>query len=298
MITQIDKTKIDSVNKNLRFRENLEQFVDDVALLKPRAKFAIDNDCVATDYVINETTNQYDRNPCIYRVKVYEGGEELGSISVFDEYRKGIKTHTYGVESFRINKFRGRGNTTSSMHKKVALTNVKKNLVARVKDELVEQIGNNVKQRLNGLTSGAESSMTWTVNQIDIAKDYAIAAYHARLAGSGEVVLDASKSKYCNNIKHLDKTAATYLDFKVIDDMPKNKRGYGVQGYTDGSFAVLSFATQDIAKYSSIDEMPQEMAEKLSMFKLIGVGEPYPHLGVKLLEHLYFIVDGKTIADA
>ena len=96
------------------------------------------------------------------------------------------------------------------MHKKVALTNVKKNLVARVKDELVEQIGNNVKQRLNGLTSGAESSMTWAVNQIDIAKDYAIAAYHARLAGSGEVVLDANKSRYSNNIKHLDKMTLNY----------------------------------------------------------------------------------------
>lgn len=298
MITQLDTTNIDAQHKKLPFRGDLEQFVDDVALIKPKAKFAIDNECVAQDYVINETTNQYDRVACIYRVKVYEGGEELGSLSVYEEYRKGIKTQTYGVESFRIQKFRGRGNTTSSMHKKVALSNAKKNLVARVKDELAEQIGNNVIQRITSLTGNAESHVVWAVNQTNLAKDFAIAAYSARLSGSGEVTLEASKSKYCSNIVALDKNVAAYLEMKSLDDMVKAKRGFGIQSYTDGSFVSFNFATCEIAKYQSIDDMPQDISEKLAMFKVIQTSEPYLHLGIKLLDNLYFIVDGKTFDDA
>lgn len=298
MITQLDKTNLDAKSKNLPFRGDLAQFIDDVALLKPKAKFAIDNDCVSTDYVINETTNQYDRIACIYRAKIFEGGEELGSISVYEEYRKGKKTPTYAVESFRITKFRGRGNTTSSMHKKVALANAKKSLVARVKDELAEQIGNNVMQRIESLTNSVENQIIWSTNQSHIARDYALAAYQARLDGSGVVTLNINVSKYCSNIQNADRMVATYLQYKELQDMVKAKRGYGIQGYLDGSFVAFSFATGEVTKYPSIDDMPQNISEKLSMFKLIEQNEAYSHLGVKLLDHLYFIVDGKTIADA
>ena len=40
MITQLDVSKLDVRHKNLPFRLELEQFVDEVALVKPKARFA------------------------------------------------------------------------------------------------------------------------------------------------------------------------------------------------------------------------------------------------------------------
>lgn len=293
MITQIDMTNLDAKHKKLPFRLSLAEFVDDVALIKPKAKFAIDNDCLATDYVLNEK-QQYDHIQCIYQVNVYEGGEKIGSLRTYEEYRQGKKVPTYAVESFRIEKQRGRSDTTSSMHKKVAIRNAKKFLVARAKDELAEQIGNIVKDRLRQLAGNAENGVVWAVNQSNLARDYGVASYHARLEGSGAVTLKANNAEYTSNINNLDKHVAEYLEAKTIKDMADNKRGYGVQAYTDGSYAILSLHTGEVTKYQHFEDVPADISEKLAMFKVIKQNEPYAHLGVKLVEHVTYIVDGKT----
>jgi len=293
MITQLDMTNLDATHKKLGFRLDLDQFVDDVALIKPKARFSVDNDCVATDYVLNDK-QQYDHVRCIYRVKVYEGGEQIGSLQTYEEYRQGKKVPTYGVESFRIEKERGRNDTTTSMHKKVAIRNAKKFLVARAKDELAEQIGNMVKNRVVQLAGNFENSVIWAVNQSNIARDYALAAYQARLDGSGTVTLQANNAQYTGNIKNVDDTVAKYLEAKALKDMVDTKQGYGVQAYTDGSYAIVSFKTGEVAKYQHFEDIPPDISEKLGMFKVIGQNEVYAHLGVKVLEHAFYIVDGKT----
>jgi hypothetical protein len=293
MITQLDMTNLDAKSKKLPFRLDLDQFVDDVALIKPKARFAVDNDCVSTDYVLNEK-QQYDHIQCIYRVKVYEGGEQIGSLQTYEEYRQGKKVPTYGVESFRIEKERGRSDTTTSMHKKVAIRNAKKFLVARAKDELAEQIGNMVKNRVMQLADNYENNVVWSVNQSNIARDYALAAYQARLDGSGAVTLQANNAQYTGNIKNVDDTVAKYLEAKALKDMVDTKQGYGVQAYTDGSYAIVSFKTGEVAKYQHFDDIPADISEKLGMFKVIAQNEMYAHLGVKVLEHAFYIVDGKT----
>jgi hypothetical protein len=293
MITQLDMTNLDAKSKKLPFRLDLDQFVDDVALIKPKARFAVDNDCVSTDYVLNEK-QQYDHIQCIYRVKVYEGGEQIGSLQTYEEYRQGKKVPTYGVESFRIEKERGRNDTTTSMHKKVAIRNAKKFLVARAKDELAEQIGNMVKNRVMQLADSYENNVVWSVNQSNIARDYALAAYQARLDGSGAVTLQANNAQYTGNIKNVDDTVAKYLEAKALKDMVDAKQGYGVQAYTDGSYAIVIFKTGEVTKYQHFEDIPPDISEKLGMFKVIAQHETYAHLGVKVLEHAYYIVDGKT----
>jgi hypothetical protein len=293
MITQLDMTNLDAKSKKLPFRLDLDQFVDDVALLKPKAKFVVDNDCVSTDYVLNDK-QQYDHVQCIYRVKVYEGGEQIGSLQTFEEYRQGKKVPTYGVESFRIEKERGRNDTTTSMHKKVAIRNAKKFLVARAKDELAEQIGNIVKNRVVQLAGNFENTIIWAVNQSNIARDFALAAYQARLDGSGAVTLQANNAQYTGNIKNVDDSVAQYLEAETLKAMVENRQGYGVQAYTDGSYAILSFKTGDVTKYQHFEDIPPDISEKLGMFKVIAQNEVYAHLGVKVLEHAYYIVDGKT----
>ena len=294
MITQLDMTNLDAKHKKVGFRLDLDQFVDDVALIKPKARFVVDNDCVATDYVINPTRNQYDHIQCIYRVKVYEGGEQIGSLQTYEEYRQGKKVPTYGVESFRIEKERGRNDTTTSMHKKVAIRNAKKFLVARAKDELAEQIGNMVKNRVMQLAGNYENSVVWAVNQSNIARDYALAAYQARLDGSGAVTLQANNAQYTTNIKLVDEAVSKYLEAKALKDMVDAKQGYGVQAYTDGSYAIVIFKTGEVTKYQHFEDIPPDISEKLGMFKVIAQNETYAHLGVKVLEHAFYIVDGKT----
>jgi len=293
MITQLETKDLDAKFKKLPFRLDLDQFVDDVALLKPKAKFVVDNDCVSTDYVLNDK-QQYDHVQCIYRVKIYEGGEQIGSLQTFEEYRQGKKVPTYGVESFRIEKERGRNDTTTSMHKKVAIRNAKKFLVARAKDELAEQIGNIVKNRVVQLAGNFENTIIWAVNQSNIARDFALAAYQARLDGSGAVTLQANNAQYTGNIKNVDDSVAQYLEAETLKAMVENRQGYGVQAYTDGSYAILSFKTGDVTKYQHFEDIPPDISEKLGMFKVIAQNEVYAHLGVKVLEHAYYIVDGKT----
>lgn len=295
MITQLDTSNLDAKNKGLPFRGELEQFVDDVALLKPKAKFAIDNDCVSCDYVVNPTTNQYDRHSRIYRVKVYEGGEQIGSLTVFEEYRNGKKVPTFGVESFRIEKERGQSNTTTSMHKKVAIRNAKKFMVARNNDELADQIGNLVKDRLRGVASNMANGVVWATNQTNIAMTYAVAAYHARLNGSGQVMLQANDPTLIGNIKNADNAVTKFLEAKTLADAVDKKQGYAVQSYTDGSYAVVAYATNEVTKYAHFDDIPQDISEKLAMFKLIEPLEPYSHLGMRMNGvEAFYIVDGKT----
>jgi hypothetical protein len=69
MITQLDMTNLDAKHKKAGFRLELDQFVDEVALLKPKAKFSVDNDCMTTDYVLNDKQG-YDQISRIYRIKV------------------------------------------------------------------------------------------------------------------------------------------------------------------------------------------------------------------------------------
>lgn len=294
MITQIDTSKIDAKNKSLPFRLELGQFVDDVALVKPRAKFAIDNDCVATDYVINPATNQYDRVAVIYQVKVFEGGEQIGALSTFEEYRQGKRVPTFGVESFRIQKSRGNYERTTSMHKKVAIRNAKKFLIARANDELADQISSMVRDRIKNIAGNYENQVAWSVSQANLATDYALASYHARKEGSGTVTLQANNALYSNNTKHLDSCVANYLEAKALRDELEAKRGYGVQAYTDNSYAIYNFNNGSVIKYENFDEIPQDISEKLAMFKLIQQNEPYSHLGMKILDHAFYIVDGKT----
>ena len=74
-----------------------------------------------------------------------------------------------------------------------------------------------------------------------------------------------------------------------------NKRGYAIQAYTDGSYAVVEYATGIVTKYQHFEDMPRNIGEKLAMFKVIDYNEPYAHLGMRCQGvDAYYIVDGET----
>jgi len=295
-MTTVDKSSLSGEERKLSYRGNLEAFLDEVALLKPLCNFAVDKECLFTQYEYDSDGNRKDTK-LIYRVKVFQGGEELGSISAKKDERNGSSVEVYGVESFRIRKERGDNNTTYTMHIKVALRNAKKALVARAKDELAELIFNSVNSSVGNLLSRWDSRVKWTVDQHSLALEYALLAHEARKQGRESFSMAATPTAY---VKNLDKHYAdcdNYLVAKKLHDMMVGKKGYGVSIYSNGSLAIYSFNTQVVTKYKSLDEVPTEVQEKIAMFKVINADEPYEHLGCKFDNEMMFIVEGKTAVE-
>jgi hypothetical protein len=152
-----------------------------------------------------------------------------------------------------------------------------------------------VTDRLRSLSYNLGNAVAWSTNQPNVTAAYAIAAYQARLIGSGTVSLPANDDKLIGNIKHADEVVAKFIEIQSLLERLDRKLGYGVHTYADGSCAVLSFNTGEVDKYMHFDDVPQNIREKLAMFKVIETGEPYSHLGIKLVEHgVFYIVDGET----
>ena len=67
--------------------------------------------------------------------------------------------------------------------------------------------------------------------------------------------------------------------------------------YTNGSLAVLNFADQSVRKFKSVELLPSDIQNKLAMFKVIQINEPYAHIGCKFGNDMYYIVAGDMNLD-
>jgi hypothetical protein len=290
-MVKIDKTNLKQKHKDADMHPNLPAYVAEVALIKPTCDFFVNDECVQTGWRRDDSGNTEDYKQ-IYRVNVREDGENIGFLSIVRQYRNGANEDVYGVGSFRINKSRGRSDETTTKHLKVALRNVKKLMVGRDYTELADLIKDGVTNAIHALAHHAKNHVKWGVDQEELSIDYALLAYHAKTQGFDSVVLPANEKKYARR-KELDKDIANYLDVQALQDMLTKKQGYGVQTYSNGSYAVYNFSNNSIKRYKTTEELPSDIIIRLPMFKVMQMEEVNVAFGCMVKADMYFIVSGE-----
>ena len=290
-MVNIDKTNLKQKFKDAEMHSNLLTYVTEVALVKPTCEFFVNDECVQTGWRRDDSGNTEDYKQ-IHRVNVREDGETIGFLSIVKQYRNGANEDVYGVGSFRINKSRGRNDETTTKHLKVALRNVKKLMKGRDYTELADLIKGSVANSIGSLIHHAKSHIKWGVEQEELAVDYALLAYHARNNGMDSVVLPADDKKYGRRTE-LNKDITEYIEVQALHDMITKKQGYGVQTFSNGSYAVYNFSNNSIKRYKTTEELPSDIMIRLPMFKVMQLEEVNVAFGCMVKPDMYFIVSGE-----
>ena len=297
MIT-IDRTEINAEKRDAPLWGGLEAFAHEVSMLKPLCNFKVDDDCLKTEYSYKDETDEQGntkmkqtRTTTIYKVKVFQEGEELGAVSMSERYHQGNKEVVYGVHSFRINKERGDREATLTKNLKVALRTVKKVLVSRADDELITLLWDKVESHLNSLVNSSRGYVTYSTDASNEAFNLAMLAYQARIKGEATITIP-SVLKSVKDSKNHDKNCECFTTASFLHAQLKGNAGYAVKSYPNGAFVVLRLVDRTIKKYASFDLLPDDIQNKLGMFKVIVIDEPYAHLGCKFAEDMYYIVAG------
>jgi len=293
MLVTINKEALTAEQKTYPYRENLAQLIVEVSNAKPLLEFVCDKDCTIKDWnkdKVVENNGQGGYDHYIYKVKVLQDGEELGALTTTTRYRRSVGSElVYGVESFRISKGRGRGDTTYTKDLKIAIRTAKKVFVARANDELYNHIFNNIRDKLNSLLSSARNTVRYSLDTSDEAMAYAKAAYHAHKQGKTTVELPVKLASVRDYDAYINKCAELDCITNIWDAF-QAKEGYTVKVLEDGKLISVNLADGVITKYDNIDAMPTEIANKFVMFKVLKVEEPFEHLGVMFENNFFFIV--------
>jgi len=294
MIT-IDRSKLNAEIRNLPINAKLEEFVLKVALAKPLCEFSFGEHSKRTHY--DYTTTPTTRFEELHRAEVYQDGEKLGALFIGERYVDGKREDVYGVESFRIQKERGRTDATQTKDIKVALRNAKKSFVSRADDELRDLIKTNVTGFINSMWNSLRNSIVYTMDASAEALNMAMLAYEARKRGEATYTASSTPASVTRRIKEHDLNCEQFTVTSFLQEQLKAGHGYGVSIYTNGSLAVLNFADQSVNKFKSVELLPVDIQSKLAMFKVIAAGEPYAHLGCKFQNEMYYIVAGDMNLD-
>ena len=292
-MVNIDKKALTAEQRTLEFREGLAVLVLEVAKVRPLFDFVLDKDCLTKDWnrdkaMPNGGTGGYDEK--VYRVKVYQDGEQLGALHTTTRYARNAGNElVYGVESFRINKERGNSNTTYSKDMKVTLRSVKKSMVARANNELIHHIKNNVGTGLHELYHMAMGAVRYSVNIQQEALNYTMKAYEAHLKGATEVAMPV-KLASVNDLDEHHRRMEKVMSLTKLSMMYESKTGYCLHVQPDEKIVCYSLVEDTVHKHASIDELPKDVAEKFAMFKILPENDAYEHLGVKLKDNMFFIV--------
>ena len=297
---KIDKSALTKAEgRSAPYRDGLLDYAEKVALEKPKCTFMVDDDCVSSQFKRNgDGTHGYDYY--VNSIILCDDGERVGAISIGTEYREGKETVVYGVESFRIQKYRGNANKTVSKHFNVALRNVKKFIKGRDYSELATLIKNDVSNKVNALRQMTQSRLCNTINTEQLAVELAMIAYQARKAGKDEMSVGSTlvpkflrhTTDIVEAINKHDKHCENYKAAFVLNVMLNDKKGYGVSIYSNGSLAVYSFANDEVRKYQAVSELDSLMQTRLAMFKMADKLEPYEHFGCKFDDNMFYIVEG------
>jgi hypothetical protein len=293
MLVTVDKSALNAEQRGYPYRPTLAELIEAVGSANPLLSFVCDAHCLTRDWDRDKPdgkggTGGYEHY--IYRVKVYQDGEELGALRTDTRYRRSIGSElVYGVESFRINKERGNSNLTQSKDLKVALRTAKKSFVARANEELRSHIYNQVRNALESFTSSLRNAVRYSIDPSQEAMSYAEAAYKAHLEGKTTVELPVKLTSVSNYEEYLRRCSeyqcASYLMKSFTD-----KSGYAVKVLDDAQINVINLESDAVMKYKSFDELPAEFANKFAMFKVLKEQEAYEHIGVNLGEKFYYVV--------
>jgi hypothetical protein len=238
-----------------------------------------------------KTRSKQTRTTTIHKIKVFQEGEELGAVSMSERYHQGNKDIVYGVHSFRINKERGDREATLTKNFKVALRTVKKVLVSRADDELQNLLWDKVESHLSSLVNTSRSYVQYSTDVGNETFNLAMLAYQARLKGEATITLP-STLKTVKDKKNHDKNCEHFTTSSFLHEQLKSNAGYAVKSYPNGAFVVLRLVDRTIKKYASFDLLPDDIQNKLGMFKVIPANDPYAHLGCRFDEDMYYIVAG------
>ena len=295
-MTTIDRSKLNAEIRNLPINAKLEELVLKVSLVKPLCEFSFGEHSKRTHY--DYTTTPTTRFEELHRAEVYQDGEKLGALFIGERYVEGKREDVYGVESFRIQKERGRTDATQTKDIKVALRNAKKSFVSRADEELRDLIKTNVTGSINALWNTARNSITYTMDTSAEAINTAMLAYEARKKGEPAFTAPATPASINpRRFKDHDKACEEFVTSSFLKEQLTSNHGYGVSIYTNGSLAVLNFADQSVRKFKSVELLPLDIQNKLAMFKVIQINEPYAHIGCKFGNDMYYIVAGDMNLD-
>jgi hypothetical protein len=293
MLVTINKEALTAEQKTYPYSGNLTQLLVEVSNARPLFEFMCDKDCTTREWNKNKPdgkggTGGYDHY--IYKVKVFQDGEELGALVSTTRYRRAVGSElVYGIESFRISKERGRGDTTHTKDLKVALRTAKKVFVARANEEMYNHIFNNVRDKLNNLLSSTRNTVRYALDTSDEAMAYAKAAYNAHKQGKTTVEMPVKLASVRDYDVYITRCAELDCVTNIWDAF-QAKEGYTVKVLEDGKLISVNLSDSTITKYDNIDAMPTEIANKLVMFKVLKADEPFEHLGVMFENNFFFIV--------
>ena len=255
-IIKIDRSNLSTKNKDLELSPTLENLVSEVQLVRPLFSFvACDDNGHYTETVHTYKEDTYEAKTILRGVKVFEDGEELGSLF-------GQKD-TYEIKSFRINKLRGDENTTSTSNIKVAIRKVKKLFVGRADEELINDIINRVSTKITNLHGENHNEVRWSFDDDGEGINYALLAHLARCKGEHTITLPSMPASIKDQKKHTDE----------LQDLLNNSKGYGATLRPDGAYVIYKYAAKTIARYKDFMDMPIDLQTKLGVFKLLQSGE-------------------------
>ena len=283
---QVDRSKVKAEWRNAEYKKGLEEFLMKVAMLKPLAKFEVSDRCVETKRYTEDGENKVKFE--VFRIKVYEGGERLGSISIQTRWRNNGSEECYAVEGFRVSKSRGSRNLTTTTDLKKAISVVKKVFTPRVDDELTELIKNKVTDAVRSLHNSVTNMLRWDFNVEGEIAMYAMQAYYARKHGEDRCSMP-SKPVSVKDLQQHDKKCDDFEHINELKNMVDAKLGYGVKANADNSLVVYSYATDTLQRYASYEDLPESIAEKYAVFKVLKQGEAISHIGCMFTEGFAFV---------
>lgn len=302
MIT-LDRTAINVDKRDASLVQGLESYAHEVSMLKPLCNFKVDDECIRNIYSYEEVTDEQGKTnmkqkvtATIYKIKVFQEGEELGAVSMDDRRHQGKNEIVYEIHSFRINKQRGDREATLTKNLKTALRTIKKVLVSRADNELINLLWGKVDTHLSSLVGSSRSFVTYSTDSANEVFNLAMLAYQARLKGEATLTIP-SALKSVRDKKDHDKNCENFTTASFLHEQLKSNAGYAVKSYPNGAFVVLRLVDRTIKKYASFDLLPEDIQSKLGMFKVIGEDEPYAHLGCKFSDDIYYISVGDLATD-
>lgn len=284
----IDKSAVNVSLRETELYEGLAQFAHFLKLAKPLVNFKIDDDCVYKVWYRHDEDNTNKPTHFVNRLKVYEDGELLGSIMTDRRHHRGERELVYYVESFRIKKERGSSNGTWSKDIKVAMRHAKKVFHSRAEDELKEMIGTQVKNNVQTVLNHAKNAVRWMCSLDDELVFYAMLGHDAYLRGEQTVSLSVipptvkDKDKWLKHCEHLKSASALEMAYS-------SKKGYAIKANDDSSLVCYDLEADDVTKYKSFDDLPEGIASKFAMFKVLQDNEPIAHFGCKYPQGYFFI---------
>lgn len=287
----VDRNRLKAEWRNLEYVPKLEEFLEKVALLKPLCKFEVaDKDVCSARYKDdpNDREEEWKLKHDIKRIRVYENGERIGSISIGERWRENKAEQVYEVEGFRIRKDRGSQNVTQTKDLKVALRTVKNVFKPREDVELKELLKNTVTGHLNQQLSTMANSLRWDFNIESELCTYAMEAYKARRRGDSGCNLPAKPVSVRDLAQH-DKKCDGFGAIYELHEMMSASKGLAVRTNHDKSIVVYSYEADSVTKFQSYDDLPEKIAEKYAVFSVLSANEPVPSIGVKFAESYCFI---------